>query len=266
MCEVELHALHRHVTGDPSQAVAVKKFYGNVILNALQLIQDIRNAVWDKQKKELTHKLVSLAEGKFVDHLGKNPVDGLNNKLIPWLHMTGAASFLEIRELEDALHYAILSNMLFEPSIDQTSVANLRTLINTLRAICELPESEKRLKKFSASRGRRFPTIQDLRALTVSCMISFCLLAHKVYGPRIGFVRAVLRWSQNEEKLCAPLKPCTSDFNAATERAQNLLRSWCLGDRTVPFYPIKVPTRAQYKAFRKMLQAREENVQQESQA
>ncbi|CAK7265898.1 hypothetical protein SEPCBS57363_001825 [Sporothrix epigloea] len=266
VCEVELHALHRLVAGDPSQAMAVKMFYGDVIVKALQLIQDIRNAVWDKRKKELIHKLVALAEGKFVAHLGRNPMDSLYNKLIPWLHMTGAASFLEIRELEEALHYAILSNMLYEPSFDQTSITNLRTLINTLRAICELPDSEKRLKKFSASRGSRFPTIQDLRALTVSCMIILCLLAHKVYGPRIGFVRALLRWSRSGEKLCAPLKPCTSDFNAATERAQNLLRSWCLGVRTVPFYPVNAPTRAQYKDFKKMLHAREEKGQQESQA
>ncbi|CAK7210927.1 hypothetical protein SCUCBS95973_000958 [Sporothrix curviconia] len=262
MCLEDTRAMEHLVGGDHSQMAVLKQFHANVVPKALQLIHNIKKAVWDKKKTDLIHDFVALAEGEFIAHFGKDPMDSVNYKPIPWLRMAGAAMFLEIWELESALYYATMSFMFHEPCFDPMSVTDLRVLVNTLRAICDLPETDKQHKRIFASEGSKFPTIQDLRAFTVSCTIAFGLLAVKVYGPKLGFVRAVLRWGRDGEAICAPLKPCTLEFNAAAERAQRQIIAWCLGDRTARFYPINPPTRVQYDELTDVLRAREEQLEQ----
>ncbi|CAK7217673.1 hypothetical protein SBRCBS47491_003243 [Sporothrix bragantina] len=261
MCEEDLRAMDRLVQSDANQMVVLSQFHANVVPKALRLIHDIKKAIWDKKKTNLIHEFVALAEGEFIAHFGRDPMESVNYKPIPWLRMAGAAMFLEIREVESALYYAVMSFMFHEPSFDPTSVTDMRILVNTLRAICELPESDKQYKNIFASRDSNFPTLEDLRAFAVSCTIALGLLAVKVYGPKLGFVRAVLRWGRNGETLCAPLKPCTSDFNAAAERAQRQLMVWCLGGRKAQFFPINAPTWAQYEELTAILRVREEQLE-----
>ena len=233
----------------------LKEFHAKTIPKALNLIHDIKRGVWDKKKARLIHEFVALAEGKFIAHFGTEITESFNYKPIPWLRMAGAAMFLEIRELESALYYAALSLMFHEPCFGPTSVTDLRVLVNTLRAICELPASDRQYKSLFTSPNSAFTALEDLCAFTVSCTIALGLLAVKVFGPKIGFVRAVLRWGRSAETLCAPLRPCTPDFNAAAERAQKQLMIWCLGERNAPFYPINAPTRPQYEELADILQA-----------
>lgn len=248
-----------------SQLAALKRFHAGIVPKAVQLIQDIKKAAWDKTKADLVHQFVTLAEGEFIAHFVKEPMQSVDYKPIPWLRMAGAAMFLEIRQLESALYYAAMSFMFHERHLDPMSVTDLRILVNTLRAICELPESDKQYRNFFASHRNGFPTRRELGAFTVCCTISLGLLAVKVYGPQLGFVRAVLRWGRDGETLCAPLEPCSPEFNAAAHGAHNKLTAWCLGDRKGDCFPISAPTKAHYDELTGILRAREEQLEQAEQ-
>ncbi|CAK7216262.1 hypothetical protein SEUCBS140593_002809 [Sporothrix eucalyptigena] len=260
-CDQDASAMEDLADGKAGQMVLLRQFHANVIPKALQLMCEIKKAIWDKKKTDLIHDFVALAEGEFIAHFDKDPMLSVNYKPIPWLRMAGAAMFLEIRELESALYYAAMSFMFHERRFDHTAATDLRILVNTLRAICELAESDKQYKNLFTSHGSDFPELPDLKAFTVSCTFAFGLLAAKVYGPKIGFVRAVIRWGKEGETLCAPLKPCTPEFDTAAERAQRKLMAWCLGDRRAPFYPINAPTMEQYVQLTDILRARDQQLE-----
>ncbi|KJR88315.1 uncharacterized protein SPSK_07041 [Sporothrix schenckii 1099-18] len=265
VCKRDADAMKLISGESESQLAALKRFYAGVVPKAVQLIHDIKRTAWDKAKTDLVHQFVTLAEGEFLAHFTKGPMDNVTYKPIPWLRMAGAAMFLEIRQLESALYYAVLSFMFRERQVDPLSVTDLRILVNTLRAICELPESAKQYRSLFASHRNGFPTRRELGAFTVGCTIALGLLAIKVYGPKLGFVRAVLRWGREGETLCAPLEPCNPEFNTAFHSAQHKILKWCLGNRIYEAVPIREPTRAEYDALTDILRAREEQLEQSEQ-
>ncbi len=245
--------------GDKEQLAAVYKYHEEVIPKAKQLVLQIKKTPVGKRKEQLIQDFTDLAEGEFLGHFHKDLMQFSNYKPFPWVRMAGASLYLEIKSLDNALYYALLAFMFRERQFGPEAVAELRILVNTLKAICELPEAHKQYQQFfvyDSDEYYKFPTRDELGSFTACCLLVYQVLAAKVYGPKLGFVRAVLRWGQEvlQPTCTTALVPGTAEFEATVHAAQEKLMRWCLGNRSARFYPMTVPTEAQLVALKTLVQ------------